>query len=538
MKISARYIAAAVLTLCSLSEGRGQNPVASKNSTDFRTVEAHQAWLTSRNAAGLRFFDMENFSQAEAYFQKDNGGFRNYFQSDDSYSFGVATESYFTLGRATLYGHISYNNTMGRNMTGSMWIDPYDAPFNIVEFYDSDAGNKNREDYRIAAGAGFDLTKRLRIGARFNYTATNYTKRKDLRHATKQLDMEVMPGLSYTFGQHFTVGANYIYARKIEEVLFKAYGTKDKQYYVLITPGAFYGSWELHGNSGGYTDESNTQPLFNTYQGAALQLAWNSQRADIHLESAWKSRKGYYGQKHSSYSPYYTEHEASILENRLCAAYKADNARFSLTVEADYESLDNYEMVYQRDRDEAGVYHVNYLGRNLSTERENLDVSASLRSEWSFNGSLSRWSAGIDAQMTQHNLTASVYPFYRKQNISTVSVGASLQRNFFTGRNIIGAELNAGFGSGSGFAAKDGLYTTPSASTAEPRETSWYLDREFEYLTTPRIAAAIGAGYTRQLKKGINICIKARYDLTYALQTTVLDNNRFGVLRITAGCTF
>lgn len=539
MNKCARYITAAALTLCSLAEGRSETPVVPKNFVDFAFVEQTAPWLASGNGSWLRGLELDNISKAEAWFDKSNGGFRNYYQSDDSYAFGLATESYYTLGRATLYGRIGYTNFMGRNMTGSMWLDPYDAPFNIVEFYDTDAGSKNREDYGIAAGAGFDITRKLRIGAGFEYTATNYTKRKDLRHATKQLDMEITPGLSYTFGEHFTVGANYIYARKVEEVLFKSYGTKDRQYYVLVTPGAFYGSWELHGNSGGYTDESNTQPLYNSYHGASLQLAWRSSRLDIFYEGTWKTRNGYYGQKHSSYNPYYTEHEAKMLENRLYAALKSDEACYSLSAGADYESLENYEMVYIRDRDkETGIYTVEYMGRNLNAERERLSFSGELRSDWGIKGVMPRWSASLGGSFTQRKLTATVYPWYREQNINTMNVTASLRRNFFTGRNIIGAELKAGYGAGSGTAADDGLYQQPSSSTSEPRQTPWYLEREFEFLTAPRIDAALGVRYTRQFNKGVNLYVDARCDFAYALKTTVLDGNRFAAMQLVVGCTF
>lgn len=536
MKIYSKLILAAVAVACGVSTGRAGEPDA-KNRYDFGFIEQTNPWLTSSNGAGLRWLTISNTSKAEAYFTKSNGDFKNYSESADSYQFGLNTESYYTLGKVTLYGKIAYDNFMGQDMTGSVWIDPYDAPFNIVEFYDKDAGEKNREHYRVAAGVGYDLARALRIGARFDYGATNYTKRKDLRHTNTQLDMNLSLGLTYTFCGRFTLGADYIYARKIEELKFDTFGTTDQQYYVLIAPGAFYGNWEQYGGRG-YTEASYTPPLFNEYQGAAVQLAYNSDRVDAFYEFTYKSRDGYYGFRHNNYRPYFTEHESDQFRHKIYAALKGEHSVHSVTASASYEALKNYEMVYETGRDEGGNYYLDYFGRNLNADRETLTVTGRYQSAWGIEGYMPRWSVTVDGLYWQQNVTASLFPFYRDQKIRHAAVDVTLHRTFFAGSNLFGVSLKGGYAKGGGFEYADGTYLEPSASTVVPKQTEWYMHREFEYLTASRFNGSIAARYTRMLGKGVNAYIDLKYNLTTARKITYLDGKNFNVFQLTVGCSF
>ena len=536
MKPTSKLIISVVVAACGISTSLAEEPVA-KNLCDFEFIEQTNPWLTCNNGAGLRWLTVPSTSQVKAFFNKSDGDFKNYYESNDSYAFGLNAESYFTLKRTTFYGKVAYENFMGRNMTGSAWIDPYDAPFNILEYYDENPGKKNRENYLIAAGVGYDLLSSLRIGARFDYMATNYAKRKDLRHTNTQLDMNLTAGLTYTLADKFTVGANYIYARKIEEILFETFGTTDKVYYVHIAPGAFYGNWELFGGSG-YTAGSNPAPLFNEYQGVSAQLAFNSRNVDLFYEFTYKSREGYYGFKHDNYDPQLTEHEADIFEQKVYAAIKGDRAVHSLSVNIAYQELDNYELAYESGRDEGGTYYINYFGRNQNNNRQTLSVDGEYQSAWGIEGLTPRWILSLDGLYWQQNLIASIFPFYRDQKIWQAAANIGLQRNFFVGRNLIGVTLKGGYAKGGGFEKKDGTYVTPSASTALPRESEWYLHREFEYLTAKRFNGCVAARYTRMFNKGINAFIDARYNFTSASDIVYLDGKGFNVFQVTLGCTF
>ncbi len=536
MKPTSKIIISVVVAACGISTSLAEEPIA-KNLYDFDFIEQINPWLTSNNGAGLRWLTVPSTSQVKAFFNKSNGDFKNYYESDDSYAFGLNAESYYTLKRTTFYGKVAYENFMGKNMTGSAWIDPYDAPFNILEFYNDSPGKKNRESYLIAAGVGYDLLSNLRIGARFDYKAVNYTKRKDLRHTNTLLDMNLTAGLTYTLADKFTVGANYIYARKIEEIGFEVFGTTDKMYYVHIAPGAFYGNWELFGGSG-YTAGTDPAPQFNEYQGVSAQLAFNSEEVDLFYEFTYKNREGHYGFKHAVYYPQLTEHEGNIFGHKVYAALKRERAVHSITAEVAYQELDNYELAYESGRDDRGAYYINYFGRNQNNNRQALSIDGEYQSAWGIEGLTPRWILTLDGHYWQQNIIASIYPFFREQKIKQTVANIGVQRNFFIGRNLIGVTLKGGYGKGGGFAKKDGTYTTPSASTALPRESEWYLNQEFEYLTADRFNGCIAARYTRMFHKSINAFIDLRYNFTSAKDIVYLDGRGFNVFQLTLGCTF
>ncbi|MFQ8826619.1 MAG: hypothetical protein ACLR76_03245 [Alistipes sp.] len=114
-----------------LPEAKALPPAA--NLRDFDYIKGEDGWLTSYNAAGLLSLPVTSISFVEASFAKSDGGFVNYYQSDDSYDFGLQTESFYRLSpKIAMYGKVS-PIFRGRNMTGSAFIDPYYNLFDIVE---------------------------------------------------------------------------------------------------------------------------------------------------------------------------------------------------------------------------------------------------------------------------------------------------------------------------------------------------------------------------------------------------------------------
>ena len=132
-------------------------------------------WLVSRNVAGLTALpDDVRTNYAETYFQKDNGGWGDYYASPDSYEFGARTASFYRVNsRLVLSGNVSYSSFQGKDMTGSVWLDPDDQPFDIVEMDPQFAGTKNREKYNLMGGLGLDLGQGFSLGARVDFTSAS-----------------------------------------------------------------------------------------------------------------------------------------------------------------------------------------------------------------------------------------------------------------------------------------------------------------------------------------------------------------------------
>ena len=164
------------------------------------------------------------------------------------------------------------------------------------------------------------ITNKWAIGAKFDYTAINMARTKDLRHTNKVLDLDASVGASYMLSDKFTIGAHYTYNRYIEGVAFNIYGTTDQQYFSLINYGAFSGKQELFDTSG-YTVKSTTYPFVENTHHVGLQLDWKiGKRFKLYNEFIWADLNGYYGKKGTS-SIQFTEHSGKIINERLSLLY-------------------------------------------------------------------------------------------------------------------------------------------------------------------------------------------------------------------------
>ena len=268
---------------------------------DYGYIKRSDARLTGYNATGIRYLPVGKMAVADVFATKENGGFINYHQSDDSYTLGAQTESFFRLSsRIVFFGGICYRYFTGKAMGGSAFIDPYEQPFDIVEYTDTTRGVKNLETYRLAGAISTDLTHRVTLSAKVDYHAANYAKQKDLRHKNRLLDMSVTAGASWRLHETVELGANYFYRRSVEGLNFNVYGTTDKRYYSLISYGAFFGAVEEFGETG-YTQKNDNTPMYNRYHGASMQL--HIDRPDsfrMFHELTYKQREGGYGRQASA----------------------------------------------------------------------------------------------------------------------------------------------------------------------------------------------------------------------------------------------
>ena len=74
-------------------------------------IKQSEAWLNSENAAGLHTLSIPRITTAEVYVDKQNGGFIDYFQSDNSLEFGAQVESFYRLNsKVVFYGKVDYRN--------------------------------------------------------------------------------------------------------------------------------------------------------------------------------------------------------------------------------------------------------------------------------------------------------------------------------------------------------------------------------------------------------------------------------------------
>ncbi|ADV43134.1 DUF6850 family outer membrane beta-barrel protein [Bacteroides helcogenes] len=523
-------------TSCSTLVAQTSHDIRWGNIAYLRQTEA---WLNSENAAGLHALSIPRISTIEVYANKQNGKFVNYYQSGNSFEFGAQAESFYRLNSKTVFfGEVNYHNFFGKDMGGSYFINPNDAPFDIVEYTDSNRGDKSLEKYQLTGAVSIDLSPKISMGGKVDYTAANYAKQKDLRHVNNLLDMNLTAGIIYRLSKRVELGANYYYRRSTEGLLISMYGTTDRVYNSLISYGGFYGIVEQFGDNG-YTKKNEEKPLFNEYHGGTLQLKWYIlPKLQFFNELAYKSRNGYYGKK-SPGTVIYSEHNSGILSYKSILSLQGQKDLHCLHIGFQRESLANAENIYRYDNEGGGKTNVNYYGTLDTTNKTIWSLDAGYTGNLEVTNGCPAWTVKGTFSYFSRNLTASVYPYYRKQRLHTTTFHLSGERNICRKKDMYSLYIGGTYASGRGSVQKDGTYTTPTESQSTPKSMTTFLYREFEFLTNKRIKGEASFKYARSIGgKGLTGFTSLHYGMTKAFGIVYLEGDRHHEITWSLGCTF
>ena len=515
-----------------------QDRHVTNNSFDY--LRQAEPWLTSTNAAGLQHLPIQQISSVELFLNKSNGGFVNYYQSNNSLDWGARTESFFRLNpKVVLYGKVDYSNFTGKNMGGSAWIEPEYHPFNLVEMTDDNTGTKNKEDYLIVGAASVQLHNNWTIGAKLDYRAANYAKFKDLRHVNKLLDMTATAGVTYSVGTIAEIGANYIYRRSVESIGFRTYGITDRLYHNLIDFGAFYGRSELFGTGSLYAKNSSNAPMFNQFHGGALQINANLSHVwQWFNEFSYRTRAGYYGEK-SPGTPVLTEHDGNVLSYESTVSWNKRTRLHQWQIGLEHDAITNNENIFQRTpAPDGGNADMRYLGQTKTLNRTIISVRLNYLLTLGENLHFPEWTLQAGAEAFERQQTASEYPYYRQQTVRNACFYAFGQKNrVIDAKNSYSVSLHVLYGSGS-HSHNDGTYQTPATGQKPPATTDFNLHREYDFLTAERIQGTVGGIYYRQLNPTVRGYVRAEYRLTNALSLEYTSEKTHQLISVAIGSIF
>jgi hypothetical protein len=522
--------------------GLAAQAVASGAWRDYDCVVRSDAWLANNNASGLTYLpdSVHKISIAEMFANKSDGKFINYSQSDNSFTFGAQTESFFRMNdKVVLYGKIDYANFTGQNMSGSAFIHPDYNAFDITEISASTKGEKNLEQYGLVGAVGIRLLPRLSLGGKVDYRTANYSKHKDLRHQNKYLDLTVTAGAAYRLTQAIEIGANYLYRRSIESLKFGIYGNTDQMYSPFISFGAFYGRTELFSSSGsGYTYGTASKPMFNAFNGASLQVNLKiGQTGTFFNEFSYLLRNGYYGE-HSSSNVTYTEHDGTIKSYSGTWAFVQKQNEHFLNVNLCNDQLTNGETIYTKENTPGGKTEIVYHGTTTVSDKTVSTAGMEYLGQFNVKDYCPEWILKAGTHLVNRQQTIFLYPYFRKQDINYWDVYLSADKRITIRKNQYGVSLGALYGSGGGEAYKDGLYTTPSDDSHRPASADYNLFREHEYLTANHVKGSLGLYYSRVLSPYIKGYARLEYELTNAFQVKRLEGNQFNAINLSLGCNF
>lgn len=515
---------------------RGQQP--QRNVYEFDFIKASNPWLTSSNAAGIGTLQVDRSSFVEAYFNKEDGGLIPVEGSDNSLLAGALTESFVRISdRIAFHGKLSYSYFHGKNMGGHYLMDPSYNPVNFVESTDANPGTKTNESYDMLGGISYSFGPKWSVGANVKYGTANYAKRKDPRPIVSWMDLSLQVGTKFQPSDRFAIGLNLEYARTVERLNCKTFGTADRQYYNFIDFGGYFGYVEILDGDDGYVSTSDYRPMLNTFYGGALQLQFgNSQNVLFFNELTYKKRTGFYGEKAST-NVLYCEFGGNIISyNGVLDISRLDNLH-RISLYAEYAGLVNNENIYKKTTVPGENTVVEYFGQRETLSRTDIEASLSYTGYLGIEQHRPVWEYGIEADGSYKTFRATYYPYYRDQNITDIDIILHGRRNIAAGKNIFTVGVSADYFTGFGTKNSDGALASSSSSNLRTNDD--YLSRDFEYDTAARVSGTLSFRYTRLFGDKIAAYIDVRdtYNHTLKKPEFLADGFR-NVFTVTLGCAF
>lgn len=534
MRLLSKISAACIFLLGMGLNAHGQE---GRSMRDFEYIRLSAPWLSSSNAAGLAAMPVDRASIAEGALTKDNGGLKDDASSEDSFGAGIQTESYLRINaRLTFYGKLSYTYDSGKNMGGSILMDPTYNPINFYESVDTTGGVKNKELYHLLGGISYALKdSRWTIGAKIDYESGDQAKLKDPRFLNVWMDLGTSIGTRFAASEGFSVGLNLEYRRTLETTSSKTYGISGKQYYSFVDYGGYIGSREILDGEYSMMSIGNSRPMLNNFMGGSLQIEFG-RKIKIFNELTYLLRTGYYGSRGSS-SITYTEHAGNVIryKGRLIAGNLKNKHHVGLDLS--YETLINNENVFRMSTEVGENTVVEYISQNEVLDRSDISAVISYTGYLDVENFRPRWEYGVNAAFSSRQSLATIYPYYRSSGHSSISADIYGKRNFLSGKNLFTVGLGLDFMTGFGVPKEDGFLA--NSSSEAPKSFDNYLYRDFEFKTASRAGGYANVRYTRLISDNIGVYAQISERYTSLLQAAeYLSNGHRNTLAITIGCTF
>ena len=137
----------------------------------YDIIERRNSWNTGKNVTGIRM-DSISSSYAELYGKNNHGDFHHSYEAEKSWNAGAIAKSITHLKGYSLTGSFSFDHTSGKDMSGSMFIQPGFYPVDILEFT---PGRKDLQRYAFMGGIASDIAPNWRLGGKIDFAASNYS---------------------------------------------------------------------------------------------------------------------------------------------------------------------------------------------------------------------------------------------------------------------------------------------------------------------------------------------------------------------------
>jgi len=489
-------------------------------------------YIQSSNPIGLEFWDNRKFSELAINYSKENGELRNYFHSNNSYTYAANIQSVARIDKHTVVsGQVDYSHFHGKNMGGSNFIDPYAMPFDLLDFSENTEGSKGLELYHLHGGISHRLKQDWLLGAKIDYTTGNYTKFKDLRHVNKLLDVELSLGLGKQIGRA-TMGLNYIHNRRVESIMHTVEGSSEGLYTSFISYGNFLGYKLLATQYGTYINLGNAMPLADIQNGVGAQvylqlgpqILWSN-------EFQYHTGSGYYGDKDRIH---YSKHQTTAYVYAGEVLYNLNQNAYLMNIDVNYDKLVNIENVLKEYTQGTGASYIEVIAEKEVLSREYLQGKISLSAHLNTQEQhLPKWILGIDGTYSKRDQMVTLFPNYRKQVLNMQHITGYIKRNYRKNNQLYQLKYQTGIHAGNGNKYTEGLMSSSGTSTDVVYSFDRFLNQEYEYLTATRFVNSIDLAFHTRIRSFLPF-VNLQYSNQFIRKPTFIGKNRH-IVQITIG---
>ncbi|MGN1374929.1 MAG: DUF6850 family outer membrane beta-barrel protein [Prevotella sp.] len=395
---------------------------------DFSLVRDRNALLSSGNAAALVTFADSSISKGSVAYRHENGDLRLPSQGRQRNVISADVSSYMRVSpKLVTFGHVSYINDYGTEMSGSMLFPTSELkPFDLIGSAE-DAGSKRAEIINIMGAAGWNVWRKLSVGAKLDYTSGSYAKYKDLRHTNSLMNLYSRADIFYNLSDNNGIGLGFIYRRQTESLRFKTFGTTDVVHTTILDYANGYGETETFGVDG-FTDGGQEQPLFSEYTG----LSANTKIGPVTLGMTYLHRHGYYG-RNTQYAVLYENHSGEQW------AYSArmdllnnHNALLWIDMQLQTVRLSSYRTNYRRvtSQDNSSLTFYEYYEPTKMSDKAQWFGKMNISGYWEPEGSIYMWFAVVGADYFHNKQTAYLYPEIYTSTSHILSPFADIKHSF------------------------------------------------------------------------------------------------------------
>ena len=190
---------------------------------------------------------------AQVFGGYEAGGYHPAFAPESLWKTGASAQG-TRHGESTSYtGSFSFEQVEGKGQFTSMFLEPGYFPIDVLEFT---PGDKTRQTYKLGGGFATTFAEEFVFGVKADYKAANYAKRKDIRHTTYGMDLQVEPTFAFV-GDDVGISLAYVFRKRTETIDAEQVGAAtDQSYYAFLDKGMRYGTYQVWDGDGIHLDEA------------------------------------------------------------------------------------------------------------------------------------------------------------------------------------------------------------------------------------------------------------------------------------------